>query len=108
MEHFASHKRIELCFALVARFEPDVKGIVRVPDVGYQLSIVFFSFDGEKFYDQANSTIDHHFTSLGNFEGSPFVVSGCCTVDALHKKTEFFDVVSDQWTELEDFPFNNL
>ena len=41
MDHFASHKRIELCFALVARFEPDVKGIVRVPAVDYQFKIVF-------------------------------------------------------------------
>ena len=96
MEHFDFHKKIESCFASVARFEPDAKGMV------YSLMTLrhddpitneyFFSYNGEKFYNQANSTTEHHFTALGKFEGSPFVVSGY----TLHNKTEYFDVVANQ------------
>ena len=65
--------------------------------------IILFSYDEITFHNQTNSNNEHHKTTLANIDGAPLAVGG---YDPYIKKAEIFDISSNTWTEVADYPYH--
>ena len=61
------------------------------------------SYDGDIFYDQADSTNDHYHTSLAKIDEAPLAVGG----NPASKKAEILDISTNIWTEVPDYPYHD-
>ena len=62
------------------------------------------SYDGFIFHNQANSKNAHHYTTLANIDKAPLAVGG---IGPKTKKAEIFDISSNSWTEVADYPYHD-
>ena len=69
----------------------------------FEFIILFYSYDGTVFHNHQNSKNDHALTTLANFNESPFAV-GDYYVE--HSKAEIFNIATNTWTEVDDYPFH--
>ena len=73
---------------------------IRTPFYGWLF--VISSYDGENFYDQADSNYGHFATSLAMIDEAPLAVGGY-----KNQKAETFDISANTWTEVEDYPYHD-
>ena len=64
-----------------------------------------YSYNGEMFHNHADSKHCHSFTTLANVEGSPLAV-GCHTGGTFTSKAETYDISTNTWTEIADYPYH--
>ena len=62
------------------------------------------SFDGNVFHSQADSKYGHFWTTLAKIDEAPLAVGG---VNSSTKKAETFDVLTNTWTEVADYPYHD-
>ena len=62
----------------------------------------YFSYDGFAFRRHADAKNEHYYTSLAKIDGSPLIVSGLG-----HKKVETYDISTNKWTEVADYPYHD-
>ena len=65
--------------------------------------MIIFSYDGLAFRNHADSNNDHRWTSLANHDGSPLIVGG----SSPNKKVETYDISTNKWTEVADYPYHD-
>ena len=72
--------------------------------------ITLNSYDGYTYHGHEDSKIGHVYTTLANTNGSPLAVSGYhgYTDGFYHKRAETFDISTNTWTEVDDYPYGNL
>ena len=68
------------------------------------MTTITFSYDGVIFHDHADSKNKHWETSLANIEGSPLAVGG---YSPNTNKAETYDISTDVWTEVADYPYHD-
>ena len=66
--------------------------------------LILFSYDGFIFHNQADSKNNHFYTTLANIDQAPLVVGGS---NPTTKKAEVFDISSNTWTEVADYPYHD-
>lgn len=64
---------------------------------------ILFSYDGLIFHNHADSIHGHWTTTLANAEGSPFAIGGNPAIN----KAEMYDISSNKWTEVADYPYHD-
>ena len=74
---------------------------------GYFMLLIFHSYDGDAFHQHSNSKNGHYTTTLANMEGSPLAVSGR-SGSTWHNKSETYDISTDTWTEVAEYPYHPL
>ena len=62
------------------------------------------SYDGFVLQNHANSKKGHRDTTLANIEGSPLAVGGA---HPSINKAETYDISTDTWTEVDEYPYHN-
>ena len=62
------------------------------------------SYDGDVFHNHANSNTGHYQTTLANIEGSPLAVGG---YNPTTTKAETYDIATNTWTEVADYPYHD-
>ena len=62
------------------------------------------SYNGFVFHNQADSKSEHCVTTLANIDEAPLAVGGQNTNN---KKAEIFDISSNTWTEVADYPYHD-
>ena len=60
------------------------------------------SYDGFVFHNQADAKNEHYLTTLASIDEAPLAIGGQST-----KKAEIFDVSSNSWTEIADYPYHD-
>ena len=65
--------------------------------------IILFSYDGIIFHNHADSKNGHSRTTFANIDDAPLVVGGWGPTT---KKAEIFDISSNTWTEVADYPYH--
>ena len=63
----------------------------------------FSSYDGDVFRKHQNSKNNHYGTQLANFNESPLAVGN---VNVAHSKAEIFNIATNKWTEIDDYPYH--
>ena len=91
-------ERVFLCFAKERKNKCE-----RFSFIYFYSSFSIFSYDGVAFRTHANSTNLHWSISLGNHNGFPFA-AGSHSPNT--NKTETYNITTDTWTELEDYPYH--
>ena len=68
------------------------------------------SYDGDIFHNQADSKNSHYAIALANIDNTPLAVGGAYSNDGgiNTNKAEIFDISSNTWTEIADYPFHDL
>ena len=66
--------------------------------------MTLLSYDGNVFHNQANSKNGHYYSTLANVDDAPLAVGG---YNPLIKKAEIFDISSNTWTEVADYPYHD-
>ena len=69
--------------------------------------MLFDSYDGDAFHQHANSKNGHYSTSLANMDGLPLAVSGQ-SGSTWHNKSEMYDISTDSWTDVAEYPYHPL
>ena len=64
---------------------------------------LFSSYDGVATHFHADSTIAHYKTSLVDFNGVPLAVGG---YNANTNKAETYDISTNKWTEVANYPYH--
>ena len=62
-----------------------------------------FSYDGVVFHNQADAKNQHYLTTFASIDEAPLAVGG---YDPTTKKAEIFDISSNTWTEVADYPYH--
>ena len=65
--------------------------------------MILFSYDGSVFHNQADSKNEHYSTTLAMIDEAPLAVGGYPDI----KKAEIFDISSNIWTEIADYPYHD-
>ena len=70
---------------------------------GKKLFVTLLSYDGSIFHNQASSKNDHYLTTLAKIDEAPLAVGGYSNI----KKAETFDILTNTWTEVADYPYHD-
>ena len=65
---------------------------------------ILFSYNGQTFFNQADSKNAHYSTALAKIEGAPLAVGAD---DAKTNKAETLDISTNTWTEVADYPYHD-
>ena len=66
--------------------------------------LILFRYDGIIFHNQANSKHAHSTTTLANIDEAPLAVGGS---NPTTNKAETFDIATNTWTEVADYPYHS-
>ena len=67
---------------------------------------IVFSYDGFAFRNHADSKNGHFYTALANIEGYPLALGGY-TGSSFIKNAETYDISTNAWTEVADYPYHD-
>ena len=68
-------------------------------------TLLYLSYDGLGFHNQADTKNAHHYTTLAKTDGTPLAVGG---YNANTNKAETFDISANTWTEVANYPYHNM
>ena len=106
--HSCSLKNVFFCvFQNFTRL--DVRGNLQAPIIiplkRYKfcsvISLYFHSYDGFAFQNHADSTNEHDYTTLANYDGYPLAVGGRDI-----RKAEVYNTTTNAWTDIQDYPYH--
>ena len=64
-----------------------------------------FSYDGVAFHRHSDAKTGHVYTTLANYDGSPFAVGGS---DPDSNKVEVYDISTDKWSDVLEYPYHDV
>ena len=67
---------------------------------------IVFSYDGFAFRNHADSKNGHFYTALANIEGYPLALGGY-TGSFYIKNAETYDISTNAWIEVADYPYHD-
>ena len=65
---------------------------------------ILFSYNGQIFFNQADSKNAHYWTTLAKIEEAPLAVGG---YSSNTNKAETLDISTNTWTEVADYPYHD-
>ena len=68
--------------------------------------LILFRYDGIIFHNQANSKNAHSDTTLATLDEAPLAVGGY-EYPTHTNKAETFDIATNTWTEVADYPYHS-
>ena len=66
--------------------------------------MTLFSYDGVIFHNQASSKNAHYPTTMAKIGKAPLAVGGSSSSD---NKAETFDISTNTWTEVANYPYHD-
>ena len=103
VQHSASPKR-ELCYASDEILKTVARGRNLLFYIFWKI-LSFYSYDGAVFRSHPNSKSAHHETTLAISDGIPLAVGGF-TGSYFISKAEIFNIATNTWEEVADYPYH--